>query len=107
MRLQSAPFRLVIRLVVVADIAEQQGTLRLMNYQPDVAAHPNRPEVLVLGLLELVEAHAGIGRIELQVERRCLDGLLLVPCQSGEAVSEGIGDAKFHGLNGGACTKTA
>ena len=67
-----------------------------MNDQPDVAVHPHRPEVLVLRLVELVEAHAGIGRVELQVERRRLDGLLLVAGQSGEAVGESVGDAKFH-----------
>jgi adenine-specific DNA-methyltransferase len=43
-----------------------------------------------------VEAHAGIGRVELQVEGRRLHGLLLIPGQSGEAVSENVGDAEFH-----------
>ena len=59
---------------------------------------PHRPEILVLRLVELVEAHARIGRVELQVEGRRLDGLLLVAGQSGEAVGEGIGDAKFHDI---------
>ena len=96
MRLQLAAFRPVIGLVVVIDVAEQKAGGRLVNDQPDVAAHPHRPEVLVLCLVELVEAHAGIGRVELQVERRRLDGLLLVAGQSGEAVGEGVGDAEFH-----------
>jgi len=43
-----------------------------------------------------METHAGIGRIELQVKRRCLDGLLFLARQSGEAVGERIGDAKLH-----------
>jgi hypothetical protein len=50
----------------------------------------------VLRLVELVEAHSGIGRIELQVERRRLDGFLLVAGQVSEAVGEGVGNAKFH-----------
>ena len=93
MRFQFAPLRPVIGLVVVIDVAEQQARLAPVNDQPDVAAHPHRPEILVLRLVELVEAHAGIGRIELQVERRRLDGLALAR-QPGEAVGEGVGDAK-------------
>ncbi len=96
MRLQLAPSRPVIRLVVVVDVAEQEIGIALVNDQPDVAAHPHRPEVLVLHLVDLVEAHAGIGRVELQIERRRLDGFLLVAGQAGKAVGEGIGDAKVH-----------
>ena len=98
MRLQLAPFRPVVGLVVVIDVAEQEARLAPVNDQPDVAADPHRPEVLVLRLVELVEAHAGIGRVELQVEGRRLDGLLLVAGQAGEAVGEGVGDAEFHDI---------
>jgi hypothetical protein len=48
----------------------------------------HRPEIFVSDLSELVEAHAGLGRIELQVEGRGLDGLLLVAGQAREAVGE-------------------
>ena len=96
MRLQFAPLRPVISVVVMTDVAEQQARIALVNDQPDVAVNPHRPEVLVLRLVELVEAHSGIGGIELQVERRRLDGLLLVAGQSSEAVGEGVGDAEFH-----------
>ena len=96
MRLQLAPLGPVVGLVVMIDVAEQQAASRLVDDQPDVAADPHRPEVLVLRLVELVEAHAGIGRVELQVEGRRLDGLLLVAGQAGEAVGEGVGDAEFH-----------
>ena len=51
-----------------------------------VAAYLHRPDVFVLGLVELVEAHAGIGRVKLQVEHHRLDRLLLVADQTGEAV---------------------
>jgi hypothetical protein len=64
--------------------------------QSDVIADPHRPEVLVFGLFELVEAHAGIGRIELQVERRSFDSLLFITSQTGEAFSESVGDEKYH-----------
>jgi hypothetical protein len=67
-----------------------------VNDQPDVAIHPHRPELFVLRLVQLMETHAGIGRIELQVERRRLDGLLLLASEPGEAVGEGVGDPKFH-----------
>ena len=93
---QLATFRPVVSLVVVADVAEQDARLAPVNDQPDVAIDPHRPEILVLHLVELVEAHAGIGWVELQVERRRLDGLLFVASQSGEAVGERVGNAKFH-----------
>jgi hypothetical protein len=67
-----------------------------VNDQPDIAADPDRPEVFVLGLVELVELHAGIGRVHLQVKGRGLHGLLLVTGQSGEAVGKRVGDAEFH-----------
>jgi hypothetical protein len=43
-----------------------------------------------------VEAHARTGRVQLEVERRCLYGLLLVTGEAREAVGEGVGYAKFH-----------
>jgi hypothetical protein len=83
-------------LVVVADVAEQQARLAPVHNQPDVAADPHRPKILVLRLVELVEVHAGIGRVELQVECSRFDGLLFFATESGEAVGKGVGDAKFH-----------
>ena len=51
---------------------------------------------LSFALSSLWKLMPGIGRIELQVERRRLDGLLLVAGQPGEAVGEGVGDAEIH-----------
>lgn len=96
MRLQLAPFRPVVRLVVMADVAEQEARIALVNDQPDVRVHRNRPEVLVLRIVELVEVQARIGRVDLQVERGRLDGLLLVARQTREAVSERVSDAELH-----------
>ena len=46
-----------------------------------------------------LEIHAGAGGIQLQIERRRLDELLLVAGQAREAVREGVGDAEFHQRN--------
>lgn len=51
---------------------------------------------LSFALSSLWKAHARISRVELQIERCRLDGLLFVAGQSGEAVGESIGDPKFH-----------
>ena len=37
-----------------------------------------------------------VGRVQLEVENRGLDSLLLVAGEPGEAVDEGVGNAKFH-----------
>ena len=63
----------------------------------NVAAHPHRPEVLVLRLFDLVKAQARGGCIHLQVKGCGLGGLLLVASQPREAVGEGVGDAEQHG----------
>ena len=67
-----------------------------MDYQPDVATHAHGPEIFIFHLVELVKAHAGIGGIDLQVESCCLYSLLLIAGQTGEAISERVGNAKFH-----------
>jgi hypothetical protein len=65
MRLEFAPLRPIIGIIVVANVAEQKTRFALVNDQPDVAARAHRPEVLILRLVELVEAHARIRRVEL------------------------------------------
>jgi hypothetical protein len=78
-------------------VAEQQAVRRPVHDQPKVAADPHRPEPPVLRLSELVEAHPGAGRIELQVEDGGLDGLLLIAGEARQAVGERVGDAELHG----------
>ena len=73
----------VVRTVVVIDVAEQKAALSLVDDQSNVAADANRPEVFILGLVEPVKAHSGVGRIELQVEGSRLDGLLLLAGKAG------------------------
>jgi hypothetical protein len=98
MRLQLAAFRPLIGLVVVIGVAQHQAVFEAVDDQPEVARHPHRPEVLVLHLVELVEAHAGVGGVDLQFQRRQPDGLLLVVRQPRKAFNEGRGDAEFHWL---------
>ena len=96
MDLQLAPLGPFVGLVVMIDIAEQHAARRLVDDQADIAADAHGPEVLVLGAVELVKAHAGAGRIELKVEGGGLDRLLLVAAEAGEAVGKGISDTEVH-----------
>ncbi len=64
--------------------------------QTNIAAHAERPEVPVLGLIKLVKLHAWTRRIQLQIKGCGLDGLLLLAGQFGEAVGEGVGDAEVR-----------
>ena len=67
-----------------------------MHNQSEVAAHANRPEIVVLCLFEFVELQTRMGRVHLQVKRCGFDSLLLLTRQSGKAVCKGIRDAEFH-----------
>jgi len=67
-----------------------------MDDEPEVAADADGPEVLVLGPVQLMEACASGGRVDLQVEGAGLDRFLLVTGQPSEAVGEGVRDQKFH-----------
>jgi len=78
MGFQLPPLGPVVGLVVVIHVTEQQATLRFVNDQPDVCIHLHRPEILVLRLVEFVEAEARTCRVHLQVECRGLGGFLLV-----------------------------
>lgn len=95
---QLAPLGPLIGLVVVIDIAEQQTASGLVDDQTNVTADTHRPEVRVFGSVELVEAHAVASRVNLQVERGGLGGLLLVARQARQAGGEGVSDAEFHAL---------
>ena len=96
MGLKSSSLGPVVGFVVVIDVAKQKTLVCLVNNQPDVAADPHGPEVLVLRLVELVETHARIGRIELQVEGCGFDGFLFLFRQTGKTVGESVGDEKIH-----------
>src|SRR5688572_25488966 len=89
MGFQLATFGPAIRGIVMVDIAEEQAVGSFVNNETKVAAHAYRPEVLVLRSVQSVELHAGIGGIQLQVERCRLGKLLLVAGEASEAVGEG------------------
>ena len=96
MPFQPPSFGPLVRRVVMIDVAEQEAGSGPVDDQPDVATDPNGPEVLVLRPVDLVQLQAGMRRVHLQVERRCLHRLLLVAGQLGKAVGEGVGDAELH-----------
>jgi len=66
--------------------------------QADVVADPHRPEIRIFRPVKLVELHAGIGRVHLEVESRGLDRFLLLPGELRKALGKGIGNAEFHHL---------
>jgi hypothetical protein len=68
-----------------------------MHDQPDIGIDPHRPEILILGAVELVEGESRCGRIHLQVEGGGFHRLLLLGRQPRQAVGERVGDAEFHG----------
>ena len=82
----------VVRLVVMIDVAEQEAVGGFVHDQPNVAIDADRPEVLILRRVELVEAHPRAGRVQLQVESGRLDGLLLVAGESSETARERVGN---------------
>ena len=67
-----------------------------MHNQPDICIDAHRPEIRVYGTVQPMEMQPPAGRIELQVECRRLDGLLLRTGQPYEACCKGIGDAELH-----------
>jgi hypothetical protein len=67
-----------------------------MDDDADVVVDAHRPEIRVLAAVDSVKMHARCGRIELNVEGRCLRRLLFGSGQPREAVGEGVGDAEIH-----------
>jgi hypothetical protein len=65
MGFQFPPFGPVVGVVVMADVTQKKAFVRPMNDQPKIAADPHRPEMLVLGLVQLVELHTRTGRVQL------------------------------------------
>jgi hypothetical protein len=62
---------------------------------PNVAA-PARTRNSCLLIVELVQAHARMRRVQLQIKGRGLDCFLLVTGQACQAVGEGVGYAEVH-----------
>src|ERR1019366_1786026 len=80
-------------------VSTKDGT-RLMHNQSDGSAYANRPEIVILRLVQLVEMQARMSRIHLKVKSCSLDGLLLFAIQFGEAVGECVCDSEVHYCSG-------
>jgi hypothetical protein len=79
---------IVVRLVVMIDVAHQDGVIDAMHNHANIGTRANRPEPRITRLPQLVEVQAWMRRIELQVHHRELHLLLLVADASGEAVGD-------------------
>ena len=93
---QPPPLRPLVGFVVVIDVAQQEAAPRPVNDQPDIQAHPHRPEVGIFGLVELVELEPRLRRVQLEIEGRRLHRLLLIAGKLGEAVRKRIRNPEFH-----------
>ena len=96
MRLQLATLSPRVGRIVMTHIGEEQAARRPVDDQPHIAADADRPEVLVLGLVQFVELHPQRGRVHLKIKCRRLDGLRLVARQLRQAIGEGVGDSEVH-----------
>jgi hypothetical protein len=67
-----------------------------MDDQSDITTNADGPEVQVPCGTQLVKLHARARWIQLQIERRRLDGLLFIASQPREAVGESVCDAELH-----------
>ena len=94
MRLDAPPRRPGVGLVVVVDIGEQQARLRLVQDDADVGVHAHGPKIPVARVVDPVHLQTGVLRVGLQIEGRCLHGLLVGGGEPRQGVSEGVGDAE-------------
>src|SRR4051794_27998775 len=95
--LDPPPFGPGIGGIVMPDIAEEEAGLGPVDDQPDAIISANRPEIRVTRPVEPVQTQARSRRVQLQIERRHLDSLLLCPAEPREAGGEGILNKKFRG----------
>src|SRR5437016_13287726 len=96
MHFQLPALRPLISLVMMTDVAEQETIRGLVDNQPDIFTHAYRREVRIPRLVEFMELQAWMCWIELQVKRRCLDCLLLLPRQPGKTIGKCVRNSEFH-----------
>jgi hypothetical protein len=77
-------------------ITEQHADGGPMNDQPDIATHPDRPEVLILWLVEPMELHSRILRIQLKIKGCGFYKLLFLAGKFSQAIGKSIGDKEVH-----------
>ena len=73
-----APLSPFVGGVMMIDVGQQETGRGAVDNHPDVRAYADRPEILILGAIKLVERQTGRRRVHLQVEGRGLRGLLLL-----------------------------
>ena len=80
----------------------ERGIVELRSAAPTarrLRIHSHRPEALVYRPIERVEAEPRRRRIDLEIEGRRLDGLLLVAGEAREAVGERVADEEIHSIS--------
>lgn len=60
------------------DVAPQPIVGAAAHDQADIGIDAQRAEIRIARRIQFVELHAQMGRIKLQIERRSLNGLLLI-----------------------------
>lgn len=85
-----------VRVVVVAGIAKEKARFRAMNDDAEIAVYANGPEVRILRPFEAMQLHPRTRRIQLQIERARLDGLLLLGRKADQTLRECIRDQEVH-----------
>jgi hypothetical protein len=85
-------------LVMVIDVAQSQAGIGLVHDHTHVAADTHGPNVWTSRLVELVQWHAGLRRVQLPVEGGGVDRLLLLAGQPPEALGARVGDAACPGV---------
>jgi hypothetical protein len=67
-----------------------------MHDQADITADPHRQEVRISRFVELVQLHARLRRVHLQVEGSDFDRFLLLAREPRQTLRERVGNAEFH-----------
>jgi hypothetical protein len=96
MRLNAAAFRPRIRVVMVADIGDQQALAGFVDDQSNVAIDARRPEIEVLALVDAMQLQTVAGWVHLKIEDTRLHRLLVQAGQAVERSSEGVRDQEVH-----------
>ena len=77
-REKSAAFGPRVCRVVMIYVAEHEATSGLVHDDPDAIVHANRPEILVVRLLKLVELQTWMRRVHLQIKGGVFCRLLFI-----------------------------
>src|SRR5688500_840995 len=96
MRFDPPPLGPGISFVVMVDISDEHGLVRLVDDQANVPVHPRRPKVAVFAIVDLVELKSVTGGIHLQIEDTGLHCLLVLPGQAVESGCESVCYQKVH-----------